>query len=152
MNYQAFQAKKWEEPTDSVLRHGLCHHPKHTTFIYFLFTRVWLWNILFSSPSDEPADERIGRKKKRGRGAADQDDRDFGAFLQHFPATASSTPPTKKKRTAAGFPPDRVFYDRWRSVQFAKREEHLLCKLTHFIIQKNDYTSWCSGNYARRLG
>lgn len=87
---------------------------------------------MFSSSSDEPADERRGRKQKRGRGAADQDDRDFGAFLLQFPATASSSPPTKKKRTAAGFPLDRVFYDRWRAVQFAKREEHLLCKFMCF--------------------
>ncbi|XP_038558328.1 uncharacterized protein LOC119891072 [Micropterus salmoides] len=104
------------------------------------------------APSDEPADERIGRKKKRGRSAADQDDRDFGAFLQHFPATASSTPPTEKKRTAAGFPPDRVFYDRWRSVQFAKREEHLLSQSSRrpptvskvsLLIRKEGWTANC---------
>lgn len=91
---------------------------------------------IFSSSSDDPADERRVRKQKRGRGPADQDDRDFGAFLLQFPATASSTPPTKKKRTAAGFPPDKMFYNRWRSVQLAKREELLLCKLVCFIIKK----------------
>lgn len=92
------------------------------------------YSLIFSSSSVEPADERRGRKQKRGRGAADQDDRDFGAFLLQFPAEAISSPPTKKKRTAAGFPPDRVFYDRWRSVQLAKREGHLLCELMCFII------------------
>ncbi|XDV26249.1 hypothetical protein PO909_030008 [Leuciscus waleckii] len=103
------------------------------------------------SSSDEPA-ERRGRKQKRGRGAADQDDRDFGAFLLQFPAAVSSSPPTKKKRTAAGFPPDRVFYDRWRAVQFAKREEHLLSQCSRrpptvskvsLLIQKEDWTGNC---------
>ncbi|XP_042612109.1 uncharacterized protein LOC122144953 [Cyprinus carpio] len=54
------------------------------------------------SSSDEPADGRRVRKQKRGRGAADQYDRDFGAFLLQFPATASSSPPTKKKRIRCG--------------------------------------------------
>nr|XP_055062938.1 uncharacterized protein LOC129445994 [Misgurnus anguillicaudatus] len=78
------------------------------------------------SYSDEPADERRRQKKRRGRGEADQDDRDFGAFLLRFPVTLSSSPPSKQQRIAAGFPSDRVFYDRWRALQFAKREEHLL--------------------------
>ncbi|XP_067272555.1 uncharacterized protein [Pseudorasbora parva] len=104
------------------------------------------------SSSDEPANERRGRKQKRGRGAADQDDRDFGAFLLQFPAAASSSPPTKKKRTAAGFPSDRVFYDRWRSLQLAKREEHLLSQCSRrpptvskvsLLIQKEGWTGNC---------
>ncbi|KAA0712514.1 N-lysine methyltransferase KMT5A [Triplophysa tibetana] len=104
------------------------------------------------SSSDEPANERRVRKQKRGRGAADQADRDFGAFLLQFPATASSSPPTKKKRTAAGFPPDRVFYDRWRAVQLAKREEHLLSQCSRrpptiskvsLLIKKEVWTGNC---------
>uniref|UniRef100_A0A8C1S1P8 Si:dkey-23a23.2 n=1 Tax=Cyprinus carpio TaxID=7962 RepID=A0A8C1S1P8_CYPCA len=104
------------------------------------------------SSSDDPADERRVRKQKRGRGPADQDDRDFGAFLLQFPATASSTPPTKKKRTAAGFPPDKMFYNRWRSVQLAKREELLLSQCSRrppsvskvsLLIQKEGWTGNC---------
>ncbi|XP_067271185.1 N-lysine methyltransferase KMT5A-like [Pseudorasbora parva] len=106
--------------------------------------------------SEEPADERRGRKQKRGRGAADQDDRDFGAFLLQFPAAASSRPPTKKKRTAARFSPDRVFYDRWRPVQFAKRERSTSCvsrsqcsrrpptvSKVSLLIQKEGWTGNC---------
>ncbi|KAK9972714.1 hypothetical protein ABG768_026001 [Culter alburnus] len=105
-----------------------------------------------NSSSDEPSDERRVRKQKRGRGPADQDDRDFGAFLLTFPAEASSSPPTKKKRTAAGFPPDRMFYDRWRSVQLAKREELLLSQCSRrppsvskvsLLIQKEGWTGNC---------
>ncbi|ROJ64734.1 N-lysine methyltransferase KMT5A-A [Anabarilius grahami] len=108
--------------------------------------------IMACSSSEEPADERRVRQKKRGRGPADQDDRDFGAFLLQFPATASSTPPTKKKRTAAGFPPDRMFYDRWRSLQLAKREELLLSQCSRrppsvskvsLLIQKEGWTGNC---------
>ncbi|XP_059367564.1 uncharacterized protein LOC132106000 [Carassius carassius] len=58
--------------------------------------------LLPSSSSVEPADERRSRKPKRGRGAADQDDRDFGAFLLQFPATASSSPPTQKEAERCG--------------------------------------------------
>ncbi|CAM4574892.1 unnamed protein product [Leuciscus chuanchicus] len=95
-----------------------------------------------NSSSDEPADERRGLKQKRGRGAADLDDRDFGAFLLQFPATASSSPHTKKQRTTAGFP----------AVQFVKREEHLLSQCSRrpptvskvsLLIQKEGWTGNC---------
>ncbi|XP_052445043.1 uncharacterized protein LOC127986821 isoform X1 [Carassius gibelio] len=104
------------------------------------------------SSSDEPSDERRVRKQKRGRGAADQYDRDFGAFLLKFPVTTSSSPPTKKKRTAAGFPSDKVFYNRWRSLQFAKREEYLSSQCSRrpptvskvsLLIEKEGWTGNC---------
>ncbi|XP_035984301.1 uncharacterized protein si:dkey-23a23.2 isoform X2 [Fundulus heteroclitus] len=104
------------------------------------------------SPSDEPANNKRGQKRKRGRGPADQHDKDFGAFYQRFPATASSSPPTKKKLIAAGFPPDRAFYDRWRSMQLAQREKHLLSQFAKrpptvsrvsLLIKKEGWTSNC---------
>lgn len=50
------------------------------------------------------------------------------AFLKSFPVTLAGQPPNKKQTVEAGFSNNRVFYDKWRALQYAKREEHLLCK------------------------
>ncbi|CAM4575487.1 unnamed protein product [Leuciscus chuanchicus] len=42
-------------------------------------------------------------------------------------------PPSKRKRVESGFPDDRVFYDKWRTTQYAQREEYLL---SHFTVCK----------------
>ncbi|XP_026209063.1 uncharacterized protein LOC113157682 isoform X1 [Anabas testudineus] len=81
--------------------------------------------------SDEPADGMVGRGQKRAREASEEDSatwRDFAQFLEVFPVTLTGPPPTTRQRAEAGFPQDRVFYDKWRGVQFAKREEYLLSK------------------------
>ncbi|XP_067272630.1 uncharacterized protein [Pseudorasbora parva] len=53
---------------------------------------------------------------------------DFDAFLQAFPVGITGQPPNKTQRANAGFPADRVFYDKWRALQYSKREQHLLSK------------------------
>ncbi|XP_071341918.1 uncharacterized protein [Trachinotus anak] len=83
---------------------------------------------LAPSSTDRSQDERGSQAQKRARDAVEQEHRDFSAFLQDFPVTETGKPPTKKQRVDAGFPPDRVFYDRWRAVQFGKREQYLLSK------------------------
>ncbi|KAI2647250.1 N-lysine methyltransferase KMT5A-A [Labeo rohita] len=57
--------------------------------------------------------------------------KDFSAFLARFPVSLGGQPPNKKQRVNEGFAEDRVFYDRWRSTQYAKREEYLLSQFTH---------------------
>ncbi|XP_052386024.1 uncharacterized protein LOC127933243 [Carassius gibelio] len=37
----------------------------------------------------------------------------------------------KKQRISEGFPGDRIFFDKWRNSQYAKREEYLLSHFTH---------------------
>ena len=134
----------WPPPTCSTVWDGTCHHSKHIQLLSLtpaskvspaVCQSLTMRSSPCSSSSDESGEERSDRGQKRGRDTAEQDDRDFGAFLQHFPVTATGHPPTKKQRTDAGFPPDRVFYDRWRAVQYGKREEYLLCKLKYFIMQ-----------------
>ncbi|XP_048064780.1 uncharacterized protein LOC125279313 [Megalobrama amblycephala] len=53
---------------------------------------------------------------------------DFDDFLKAFPVEISGQPPNKTQRAKAGFPTDRVFYDKWRALQYSKREQHLLSK------------------------
>ncbi|KAL0153860.1 hypothetical protein M9458_050842, partial [Cirrhinus mrigala] len=57
--------------------------------------------------------------------------KDFSNFMSRFPVSLDGQPPSKKQRVDEGFPDGRVFYDRWRRVQYAKREEYLLSQFTH---------------------
>ncbi|CAM4574700.1 unnamed protein product [Leuciscus chuanchicus] len=59
-------------------------------------------------------------------GAAGGPRRDFMAFVNTFPVSLEGLPPSKKQRMEAGFPENRVFYDKWRASQYAQREKHLL--------------------------
>ncbi len=36
---------------------------------------------------------------------------------------------TLKQRVDSGFPPDRMFYDKWRAFQYAQRVKHLCVSL-----------------------
>ncbi|XP_036376492.1 uncharacterized protein LOC118772334 [Megalops cyprinoides] len=56
---------------------------------------------------------------------------DFSAFVARFPVSTDGQPPTKKERVDAEFPSDRVFYDKWRGCQYAKRREYLLSCFSH---------------------
>ncbi|KAK2863559.1 hypothetical protein Q5P01_003092 [Channa striata] len=81
--------------------------------------------------SDGSGDDRSGRAQKRGRETDEEasgEKRDFAEFVDLFPVTLSGQPPTKKQRASTGFPTDRAFYDKWRALQYGKREEYLLAK------------------------
>ncbi|XP_051741310.1 uncharacterized protein LOC127507920 isoform X2 [Ctenopharyngodon idella] len=56
--------------------------------------------------------------------------KDFSAFVTRFPVSLEGQPPTKRQRVDSGFPADRVFYDKWRTSQYAQREEYLLSRFT----------------------
>lgn len=55
--------------------------------------------------------------------------KEFSAYVRRFPVLLDGQPQRKKQGVNEGFLKDRVFYDRWRNSQYAKREEYLLCKL-----------------------
>ncbi|XP_077083203.1 uncharacterized protein LOC143736351 [Siphateles boraxobius] len=61
------------------------------------------------------------------------DRKDFVEFVARFPVSPEGQPPSKRQRVEAGFPDDRVFYDKWRVTQYAQREEYLL---SHFTARK----------------
>ncbi|XP_017210951.2 uncharacterized protein si:dkey-23a23.2 [Danio rerio] len=56
--------------------------------------------------------------------------KDFSSFISSFPVSRGGQPPTKMQRLNAGFPDDRVFYDKWRTVQYNQRQEYLLSQFT----------------------
>ncbi|XP_056310459.1 uncharacterized protein si:dkey-23a23.2 isoform X2 [Danio aesculapii] len=57
--------------------------------------------------------------------------RDFSSFISSFPVSCGGQPPNKMQRINAGFSDDRVFYDKWRTVQYVQRQEYLLSHFTH---------------------
>ncbi|KAI4800254.1 hypothetical protein KUCAC02_013383 [Chaenocephalus aceratus] len=78
--------------------------------------------------------------------------KEFSDFQQTFPVSRDCQPPTKKQRVEAGFPENRVHYDRWRKGQYADRQEHLLSYFTYRkpsggkierLISKEGWTSNC---------
>ncbi|KAI4800258.1 hypothetical protein KUCAC02_013387 [Chaenocephalus aceratus] len=78
--------------------------------------------------------------------------KEFSDFQQTFPVSRDGQPPTKKQRVEAGFPENRVYYDRWRKGQYADRQEHLLSYFTYRkpsggkierLISKEGWTSNC---------
>ncbi|KAI4800248.1 hypothetical protein KUCAC02_013377 [Chaenocephalus aceratus] len=78
--------------------------------------------------------------------------KEFSDFQQTFPVSRDGQPPTKKQRVEAGFPENRVYYDRWRKGQYADRQEHLLSHFTYRkpsggkierLISKEGWTSNC---------
>ncbi|XP_053531453.1 uncharacterized protein LOC128629108 isoform X1 [Ictalurus punctatus] len=75
-------------------------------------------------------DSLAGSDTDRFSGPSGTKSLDFAAFLMRFPASADSKAPTKLDRLKAGFPGDRVFYDKWRAAQKAKRMERLLKAFT----------------------
>ncbi|XP_053531436.1 uncharacterized protein LOC108256814 [Ictalurus punctatus] len=75
-------------------------------------------------------DSLAGSDTDRFSGPSGTKSLDFAAFLMRFPASADSKAPTKLDRLKTGFPGDRVFYDKWRAAQKAKRMERLLKAFT----------------------
>ncbi|KAK7172408.1 hypothetical protein R3I93_004667 [Phoxinus phoxinus] len=59
--------------------------------------------------------------------------KDFAEFVARFPVSPEGQPPSKRQRVESGFPDDRIFYDKWRTTQYAKREEYLL---SHFTVRR----------------
>ncbi|MEQ2201261.1 hypothetical protein XENOCAPTIV_009901 [Xenoophorus captivus] len=83
----------------------------------------------FENSSEDSGGEISSQEEKRQRDEED-DKEDLSKFLKYFPVTLDGQPPSKKQRVQAGFSEGRVFYDKWRVLQYAKREEHLLSKYT----------------------
>lgn len=90
-----------------------------------------------SYSSDDSGEECTQAEKRRrvqeeevSSPTPDSDD-----FLKAFPVGITGQPPNKTQRAKAGFPTDRVFYDKWRALQYSKREQHLLCKCRCFLSQ-----------------
>ncbi|XP_053475699.1 uncharacterized protein LOC128604581 [Ictalurus furcatus] len=71
-------------------------------------------------------DSLAGSDTDRFSGPSGTKSLDFADFLMKFPASADSKAPTKQDRLKAWFLGDRVFYDKWRAAQKAKRMERLL--------------------------
>ncbi|KAM9778478.1 uncharacterized protein ACBT44_000259 isoform 2-T2 [Syngnathus typhle] len=57
----------------------------------------------------------------------------LNAFLRVFPVTKDGQPPCKRARLQAGFSGGKKHYDKWRALQFAKRQNHLQ---SHFVLKK----------------
>ncbi|KAG1928309.1 N-lysine methyltransferase KMT5A [Pimephales promelas] len=88
-----------------------------------------LLSSLTRSSSDDSGDEGTQAVKRR-RVEEEVPAPDFNAFLQAFPVGITGQPPNKTQREKAGFPADRVFYDKWRALQYSLREQHLLAKFS----------------------
>ncbi|KAF4070725.1 hypothetical protein AMELA_G00276860 [Ameiurus melas] len=71
-------------------------------------------------------DSLAGSDTDQSSGASGTKSLDFSDFLRMFAALANSKAPTKQDRLKAGFLGDRIFYDKWRASQKAKRLEELL--------------------------
>lgn len=87
------------------------------------------------SYSSDDSEEGAQAEKRRRVEEVSSPTPDFDLFLQAFPVGITGQPPNKTQRAKAGFPTDRVFYDKWRALQYSKREQHLLCKCRHFLSQ-----------------
>ncbi|MEQ2166934.1 hypothetical protein GOODEAATRI_033594, partial [Goodea atripinnis] len=92
---------------------------------------VFASNLLggFENSSEDSGGEMSSGAEKIQRDEEDGKE-DLSKFLMFFPVKLDGQQPTKKKRVEAGFSEGRVFYDKWRTLQYAKREEHLLSKYT----------------------
>lgn len=88
-----------------------------------------------SSSSDDSGKEGAREEKKMRVEKEGRPTPDFKVFLQVFPVGITGQPPNKTQRADAGFPTDRAFYDKWRALQYGKREQHLLCKCRYFLSQ-----------------
>ncbi|KAG1927365.1 nuclear mitotic apparatus protein [Pimephales promelas] len=90
-----------------------------------------LLSSLTRSSSDDSGDEGTQAvKRRRVEEEVGSPAPDFNAFLQAFPVGITGQPPNKTQREKAGFPGDRVFYDKWRALQYSLREQHLLSKFS----------------------
>ncbi|ROJ64733.1 N-lysine methyltransferase KMT5A [Anabarilius grahami] len=80
--------------------------------------------------SSDDSGEEVAQAEKRRRVEEEVSSptSDFDVFLQAFPVGITGQPPNKTQRAKAGFPTDRVFYDKWRALQYSRREQHLLSK------------------------
>lgn len=88
------------------------------------------------SSSDDSGEEGAqAEKRRRVEEEVGSPTPDFDVFLQAFPVGITGNPPNKTQRAKAGFRTDRVFYDKWRALQYSKREQHLLCKCRYFLSQ-----------------
>ncbi|XP_039527414.1 uncharacterized protein LOC120479192 [Pimephales promelas] len=86
---------------------------------------------LTRSSSDDSGEEGTQAvKRRRVEEEVGSPAPDFNAFLQAFPVGITGQPPNKTQREKAGFPADRVFYDKWRALQYSLREQHLLSKFS----------------------
>ncbi|KAG1925603.1 N-lysine methyltransferase KMT5A-like [Pimephales promelas] len=90
-----------------------------------------LLSSLTRSSSDDSGDEGTQAvKRRRVEEEVGSPAPDFNAFLQVFPVGITGQPPNKTQREKTGFPGDRVFYDKWRALQYSLREQHLLSKFS----------------------
>ncbi|XP_059402933.1 uncharacterized protein LOC132134169 [Carassius carassius] len=121
---------------------SVAHYMAHSTAVanqhYRMMTLdsvVATANLLSSltrSSSDDSGEEGAQAKKRRRVEEAGSPTPDFDDFLQAFPVGITGHPPNKTQRAKAGFPTDRVFYDKWRALQYSKREKHLLSKCSRY--------------------
>ncbi|XP_048021450.1 uncharacterized protein LOC125252307 [Megalobrama amblycephala] len=89
-------------------------------------------NLLSSMSRYSSDDSEEGTQAEKRRRVEEKVSGDFDVFLQAFPVGITGQPPNKTQRAKAGFPTDRVFYDKWRALQYSKREQHLLSKCSRY--------------------
>ncbi|XP_048024140.1 uncharacterized protein LOC125253925 [Megalobrama amblycephala] len=114
---------------------SVAHYMAHSTAVANKYYRmkplefvVATANLLNSLSRDSAEDGARAEKRRRVEEEVSSPTPDLDVFLQAFPVGITGQPPNKTQRAKAGFPTDRVFYDKWRALQYSKREQHLLSK------------------------
>ncbi|XP_051948594.1 uncharacterized protein LOC127619683 [Xyrauchen texanus] len=128
-------AANFSEEQKASVAHYMAHstavanqHYRMKTLDTVVATSNLLSSLTRSSSDDSVEEGARADKRRRVEEEVGSPTPDFDVFLQAFPVGITGQPPRKTQREKAGFPADRVFYDKWRALQYSKREQHLLSK------------------------
>uniref|UniRef100_A0A8C1S2U3 Si:dkey-23a23.2 n=1 Tax=Cyprinus carpio TaxID=7962 RepID=A0A8C1S2U3_CYPCA len=128
-------AANFTEEQKASVAHYMAHstavanqHYRMKTLDSVVATANLLSSLSRSSSDDSGEEGAQAEKRRRVEEEVGSPTPDFDVFLQAFPVGITGNPPNKTQRAKAGFRTDRVFYDKWRALQYSKREQHLLSK------------------------